>query len=165
MKRAYTVAPSGLVSEIFSDGRTLIVEKIHPGFRIARMIGARGESPNKFVMIPWQDCWLSELLQQKAVSDYCANRTIPIVDVREITSRASRRKNLHTNVAITQDDENLLSILFDSDADEDVPDPELDDRSGQIEDIISSLRTCCKFANEQELLDQALRIYNSRSSA
>lgn len=180
MKRAYTVAKCGLVAEVFCDGRIALVSKVHPGFKIARMIGARGELPNKFVIIPWQDGWLNELLQQKSVQDYCAIRVIPVVAISEPeplvinipTSpvKTKSRQPRYRSWGITPTADSFTPSSSAKTEREDFPDESRESESpysesqGILDDIIGSLRACCTYDNEDDLHNEAQRIYLARSS-
>ena len=159
MRRAYTVSPCGLVGEIFSDGHIMLVGKVRPGFWIAHMIGARGESPDKYVMIHWQDGWLDQLKQQKAVEDYCASRVIPIVNCNVPLLHWEQPEQGYTS--------NCKPFAFNdhdhveaghNDFIEDEPDVNL-------EDLMASLSAVCTFGSPEELREQALRIYALRTGA
>ena len=163
MRRAYTVSPCGLVGEIFSDGHIMLVGKVRPGFWIAHMIGARGESPEKYVMIQWQDGWLDQLKQQKAVDDYCSTRTMPIVNYNVTLSHWERPENRQRDQGVTSHFRPFVLNDHDDDAGHD--DLAENEPDVNLEDLMASLSAVCTFGSPEELREQALRIYASRAGA
>lgn len=167
MKRTFFVSDDGLIGEVFADGSCHIVslKRVHPGFKIAHMIGPQGEKSGEFLMIPSNSLRARILREQQKVNEYLENRTPPVTKVV-----LTPTENFEPREAKDWPDTFSFDSQYSNAAVSNVPQSEESrplepsEEDGNLEDIVSALRVTCTFGSDQELYEEAWRIMEMRKN-